>query len=128
MNRDHIISAISDNFKDAHGFRPRGIWNFENMSDAELLSLSDRVYEEACFAYKEEEDRRSQSAERFEELVLDIIDMGADNRQTALKWLLDAETYHYHPYELPSTVCFEYDLPYSYEEEFKAVLAEGGGD
>lgn len=122
MNRDHVISAISDSFKDAHGFRPRGIWDFESMSDAELLALSDRVYEEACLAHKEEEGRQAQSAERFEELVLGIIAMGAGNRQTALKWLLAAEADDWRPYDLPGMFCFEYNLSTSYEAELKAVL------
>jgi hypothetical protein len=122
LNRDHIISAISDDFKDAHGFRPRGIWDFDSMSDSELHALTDRVYEEARLAYKEEEDRQAQSAKRFEELVLDTIRMGAGDRQTALKWLLAAQDDDWYPDDLSGTFCFEYDLPYSYKEELKAAL------
>jgi len=122
VNRDHIISGISDNFKSAHGHRPRGIWDFEAMSDADLLALNDRVYDEACLAYKEEQARQADSAKRFEDLVLSVISMGAGNRQTALRWLLDAEEGEWHPSYLPGMYCFENDIPYSYEEEFKAVL------
>lgn len=121
MNRDHVISAISDTFKEVNGFRPRGIWDFEDMSDTELLELYDRLCEEARLAYEEEEARRVQSAKRFEEFVLDIIAMGAGDRQTALRWLLDTEADNY-PYDVPGVFCFEYNLPYSYEAELKAAL------
>jgi hypothetical protein len=92
------------------------------MSDAELLDLNDRVYAEACAAYEREKARQSESAERFEEMVLNIITMGAGNRETALRWLLDAEKDEWHPHDLPGMYCYENDIPYEYEEEFKAVL------
>jgi len=122
MNRDHIIGAISDHFKSANGFRPRGIYDFDSMSDAELLALEERVYAEACSAWEQEKARMAESAERFETLVLETVAMGAGTREVALRWLLDTEASSWHPEQLPSMFCFEYNLPFSYEAELKAVL------
>ena len=122
MNRDHIISAISDHFKSANGFRPRGIWDFEEMTDSELLALEERVYADACSAWEREKARQAESAERFENLVLETVAMGAGTREVALRWLLSTEASCWHPTQLPSMFCFEYDLPSSYEAELKAVL------
>ena len=61
--RDDLISLASDLFKDANGFRPRGIFNWEAMSIADLEDLVDclgRELEEIVIAEREwliEEDR-----------------------------------------------------------------------
>ena len=61
--RDDLISLASDLFKDANGFRPRGIFNWDAMSIADLEDLVDclgRELEEIVTAEREwliEEDR-----------------------------------------------------------------------
>ena len=40
-DRDNLICLASDLFKDAHGFRPRGIFNWDAMSIADLEDLVD---------------------------------------------------------------------------------------
>lgn len=122
INRDHIISAISDLHKSAYGRRPRGVYDVDGMSDAELLALEHRLHIEACAAWDREKARMAESAERFEGIVLELIAMGAKDRTTALRWLLDAEAVDWHPSDLPSMFCFEYDLPYEYEAELKAAI------
>tara|TARA_Y100000310_G_C20432127_1_gene691992 strand:- start:92 stop:397 length:306 start_codon:yes stop_codon:yes gene_type:complete len=39
--RDNLISLISDLHKDARGFRPRGMFNWDAMSIADLEDLAD---------------------------------------------------------------------------------------
>jgi len=62
-DRDNLISLASDLFKDANGFRPRGIFNWEAMSIADLEDLVDCLGHEleativAEREWKIEEDR-----------------------------------------------------------------------
>ncbi len=61
--RDNLISLASDLFKDANGIRPRGIFNWEAMSIADLEDLVDCLGHEleaiivAEREWKVEEDR-----------------------------------------------------------------------
>lgn len=122
MDRSIQIGVISDIYKSAYGFRPSHI-DFDSMSDQELLDAEERYYQEAVHTVRQEEkDRKSESAERFEELLLDLIELGASDRATAFKWLVDAsrdDLCHWHPDE---EFCFEYDLPAEYMEEASALL------
>jgi len=78
-----------DMYKDAHGIRPRGI-------DTSTWTLEDFRKE---FDYlgqvidREETARKSAEAEavvKFEQQVVMTICMGAGNRETALRWIMDA--------------------------------------
>tara|TARA_B100001123_G_scaffold230695_1_gene259328 strand:- start:1385 stop:1690 length:306 start_codon:yes stop_codon:yes gene_type:complete len=44
--RDNLISLISDLHKDARGFRPRGMYNWEAMSLADLDALVESLAQE----------------------------------------------------------------------------------
>lgn len=113
MDRSTYIGAISDHYKSAYGIRPRHI-DFDSMSDQELLDAEALYYKEACEAWEEEKARMADSARRFEELLLGVIELGAANRATALRWLVDAS--------LPEMFCYDYNLPAEYEEEVSALL------
>ena len=44
--RDNLISLISDLHKDARGFRPRGMYNYDAMSLADLDALVESLAQE----------------------------------------------------------------------------------
>ena len=98
-----------DMYKDAYGVRPRGIdtssWTLEQF-EAEFASLATAI---------EQEDSQRKTAEaeaitKFEQHVTNIICMGARNRETALKWIMDASNAN-GDWEY---FCFTQGLPYSY--------------
>lgn len=102
-------SMFWDMYKDAHGFRPRGLdtskWTLEDFCvQFELLGkIIDR----------EEQDRladESAAVKKFEQHVVDTINMGAGNRETALRWIMEASDaagdWEY--------FCYLNGLPYSY--------------
>ena len=60
--RDDLISLISDVHKDARGFRPRGFYNYDAMSLADLGALVESLSQEAQDAYE---------ADRLEAIELD---------------------------------------------------------
>ena len=45
--RDNLISLISDLHKDARGFRPRGFYNYDAMSIADMQALCESLSQEA---------------------------------------------------------------------------------
>jgi hypothetical protein len=79
-----------DMYKDAYGVRPRGIdtsaWTLEQF-DSEFKVLGE-VIEREEYARKVDE---AINAVEFEKRVGDLIASGAQNRDTAMRWIHDAE-------------------------------------
>lgn len=108
LNRDDLISAISDTFKDIHGVRPR-FFNFNAMSIAELEKEADRLYAQAREHFAEEEVRQAESAKQFEARVAELVTIGAGDRETALRWLMEADDC-----DSLDEVEYYHDLPWRY--------------
>jgi hypothetical protein len=87
---EQLQSIYWDAYKDAHGFRPRGIdtsaWTVADF-EAELVTLG----EVADRANAERLEREADAAKALEERILVLIGMGADDRATAIKWIAEAE-------------------------------------
>ena len=88
-DRDDLISYISDGYKDAHGFRPRH-FNFASMSMEELEKLADRVEQDVRESMEEEEAADARAKADFEAQIESFIANGAADRETAIRWMLDA--------------------------------------
>ena len=101
-----------DMYKDAYGVRPRGIdttsWT-EADFEAEFQMLG-KVIEQEDIARKEAE---AEATTKFEQHVTNTICMGAKDRATALRWIMDASQadgdWEY--------FCFLNGLPYGYFKE-----------
>ena len=101
-----------DMYKDAYGVRPRGIdtsaWTLEEF-EAEFKMLG-RIIEQEEIARKEAE---AEATAKFEQHVTNTICMGAKDRATALRWIMDASQadgdWEY--------FCFLNGLPYGYFRE-----------
>jgi hypothetical protein len=101
-----------DMYKDAYGVRPRGIdttsWT-EADFEAEFQMLG-KVIEQEDIARKEAE---AEATAKFEQHVTNTICMGAKDRATALRWIMDAsqagDDWEY--------FCFLNGLPYGYFRE-----------
>lgn len=101
-----------DMYKDAYGVRPRGIdttsWT-EADFEAEFQMLG-KVIEQEDIARKEAE---AEATAKFEQHVTNTICMGAKDRATALRWIMDAsqagDDWEY--------FCFLNGLPYGYFKE-----------
>jgi len=98
-----------DMYKDAHGFRPRHV-DTSGWTLAEFQAEFDYL---GGIIEQEEAHRKASEAEaiaKFEQHVMNTICMGARNRETALKWIMDASNangdWEYLSHEL--------GLPYSY--------------
>jgi hypothetical protein len=75
---------VSDLYKDAYGFRPRGynfsVWTFKEL-ESFVNDLSDSIA--ADVAYEKEIENKA---------IEDVMSMGVD-RKTALRWLDQADAY-----------------------------------
>lgn len=101
-----------DMYKDAHGVRPRGVdtsaWTLEDF---------DREFEYLAKVIDAEETQRlsdeAEAVKKFEQHVINTMCMGARDRETALRWIMDASQadgdWEY--------FCFLNGLPYGYFKE-----------
>ena len=98
-----------DMYKDAHGIRPRGIdtstWTLAEFQ-AEFADLGQVINREEA----QRKVAEKQAIEKFEKHVTDTICMGARNRETALRWIMDASNAN-GDWEY---LCYDLGLPYHY--------------
>ena len=91
MTRTEELQCIYwDMYKDAHGFRPRHVdtthWTEEMfVAEFEALELVIRQ-EELQRAFSE-----GKAIERFEVRMANLMATGAQDRATAIRWIMDAE-------------------------------------
>ena len=111
---EELQGTYSDMYKDTHGFRPRHVspevWNSEAALEAELQLLAvelDRVIED-------EKAAQDEAVVALEAKLTEIINMGAKNRETAIRWLADSMDVECDMEYL----CYKLNVPYGY---FKKV-------
>ncbi len=80
---------LSDLFKDVHGFRPRHM--AEWWTPADLEAEYDRLQAELKVVMDNEKKAQEEALVRFDELIQETINYGAADRETAIRWLMDAE-------------------------------------
>ena len=125
LSRKEQLEAIFwDAYKDAHGFRPRHM-NVAAMTEQELeaeLEYLSKLIEEQETARIEAEHL---AACKFEQRVLDLIAMGAGDRETAIRWIV--QSLNPHSTDLMyggEWVCYELGLEYSLAPMFNNACRE----
>ena len=120
-----LVAEIVDTHKEAYGFKPS--WtHLMSLSMEELEEESRQVNAAAKAAYEEAKSLQESAAEVFEARVKVIMDSGAGDRETAIRWILDAEIA---PEDRGTQLAdadyirYKLGLPYSYEAEIQTVLA-----
>jgi hypothetical protein len=122
----YSVELFSDLHKDVNGFRPTIDHKFYAVSDPESGFFdpeeAERIWnyyitelEEQCAA---EEIRRKQCVVEFEEWIEELIGMGAGDRFTAIRWVID--TYDQDDYV--DYILWDLNLPHTYADEFNAVF------
>ena len=83
---EDALCWVSDLFKDVNGFRPRGYkfhtWSFQELTDF-INDLSE-------ISEKQAADERAWA----QKAVADVMSVGADCKETALRWLDQADAYY----------------------------------
>lgn len=109
-------NCYGDLHKDVYGFRPhRGAYAaWAAMSDDEKQAEWNRLCSRLDEVMAERKEEERHAIEEFEKRVANVIAMGAGDRETALRWIMDASDsdgdWDY--------LCYHCDLPYGY---FKVV-------
>lgn len=103
--------TFSDMYKDAHGFRPRGVdtstWTLEDFG-REFDRLEQIIN-------REEQDRilrESQAIIHFERRLQELVKLGAADRATAIRWCMGADEADDHDH-----LCYKNHLPYGYFQQ-----------
>lgn len=104
--------SISDLFKDVYGMRPRdGFWErWNSATDDEKQAEWDWLCQALERVIEEEKAAEKACIEKFERHVTNTICMGARDRETALKWIMDASSAN-GDWEY---LCYDYGLPFGY--------------
>lgn len=119
--RDSLISYISEAHKDAYGFRPRG-YNYSEWSFEALQEEADRMSEAASREFQRKEQADQEAVAEFEAQVQSNLDMGAADRDTAIRWILEAQGELEVLWDDAGYACYIMGLPYSMEDVLRPVL------
>lgn len=88
--KNETLMWISDLYKDVHGIRPRG-YNFQEWSFDELTEFVNDLSDQAEADRKYEENMAKNAEIEFNKRIQEVIDLGAGNRETALRWMLQGD-------------------------------------
>ena len=83
--REDVMVWVSDLYKDVNGFRPRG-YKFNEWSNQELEDFVNDLIE---ISEKQAAEERAWE----NKAINDVISVGADDKETALRWLDQADAY-----------------------------------
>jgi hypothetical protein len=110
---EQLQSTVYEAFKDAYGFRNRSEMSSDiDVLKAELERLAKIIGENEAARNLEEQE----AVKRFEARVQYTIDSGAKNRETAIRWIFEAENDQY-VFSDPDYFCYNNGLPYGYFKE-----------
>ncbi len=88
LTDSHDGSIYSDLYKDVYGFRPRGV-TFESVE--KFQRSWDYLVEQLEANQAAERVAQAENVKAFEARIVETISLGAGDRETAIRWILDAE-------------------------------------
>lgn len=88
-------SILSDLHKDAYGTRPgEYFWSkWNNMSEAEREAEWNMLCDAMNDSIEHEKRAEARALSKFEESIVEIMKVGAKDRQTALRWITEGEEF-----------------------------------
>lgn len=112
-------NVVSDLYKDSYGFRPSEYFYtaWDAKSDEEKQSTWDDLIKSMNDRADFEADLEKRAIEDFEKLITKTIDLGADDRSTACRWIMDGSEAN-GDWEY---LCFLHGIPYGF---FKNIIVD----
>jgi hypothetical protein len=107
--KDQLAATHYDFYKSVHGVRPRW-FNYDEMSEQELEAEMESLSKEAEVVFAQEAKAEAEAIVVFEARVSDLIASGAENRETAIRWIHEAEGSDGDS----DYLCFLVGVPYGY--------------
>jgi len=94
---DYSEELFSDFHKDAYGFRPRNHRFYDaDTTPAEKQEIWDATGRAFDRRQEEEARREEEALAEFKAQITKVIEAGAGNRITALRWMTSTETFYSH--------------------------------
>jgi hypothetical protein len=118
---------LSDLHKDARGSRPRSdaFWTaWADADDQGKQAIWDGLVQEMEIADQEERESEQQSIVEFEDVVQEYISHGAQDRATALRWLVRDDMFEPRFYQKQDIESWVYDQGFLFTDEGRALVVE----
>ena len=92
-------NVFSDLHKEVYGFRPRGVImdNWNSMAPAEKQVRWDQLCEELASNAEFDRVQELKAVAQVEQDIKAYMKLGAPNRESALRWMTQTETFHNSP-------------------------------
>ncbi len=118
------IDCFSDIYKDAYGFRPR---NHRFYDDETTDDEKQEIWDDTCLAVENviniDEIQKEEASRVFEQRITELLEIGAPDRETAVRWLFQAENVtKYDAAYGASFLLWLFNLPNSYTDEMNEML------
>lgn len=88
--KEQLEANVWDMYKEAHGIRPRHL-NLSAMTETELEAECQRLEGEIEMAEKARRADEAAAVSRFCKRIEEVIRTGAKDRETALRWIHEAD-------------------------------------
>ena len=92
----YTTELFSDLHKDVYGYRPRGAameeWN--SRTPRQKNELYNALCDELEVVTQDEKRQADRNLFEFTGLIMDMIELGAKDRETALRWMTQEEEFH----------------------------------
>ena len=117
LDRYFLETDVYEMHKEAYGVKGRH-YDFDKMSNDDLKKEFEHLCEVAKAEREREEEAEEEAYKNFEEQIKKNLELGATDRETAIKWILDAEGLDNE--KDTSYICYSLGLSYDKEYIFKA--------
>ena len=88
--KEQLEGTVWDMYKEAYGFRPRHL-NLAAMTEAELEAECQHLQTEVERVELERREAEKGAVRDFEARIGEMINLGAKDRETALRWIHEAD-------------------------------------
>ena len=114
--RSNLETSVYEMHKEAYGVKGRH-YNFKEMSNAELEKELDHLCDVAKREAEIEKRQEEDNLKAFESRIDEALTLGAENREAAIKWILQAEGLDKE--QDSGYICYTLGLNYDKEHLFK---------
>ncbi len=116
FQRWELETYIYDAHKDAFGVKGRH-YDFASMTMEDLQKEADYISAEVERSINEEKEAEDENLKKFEQRIANTIENGASDRETAIRWILDAEGLVNE--QDPEYICYSLGLSYNQKNMFQ---------
>ena len=114
-----LSNTIYDMHKDAYGVRGRH-YNFDAMSIEDMEIEIEALDKQITVKINEERDAENAAIKKFESSIKKIIECGAADRETAIRWMTEGYVF----YHIQDVESFVYELGFLFTEYGKKLIRE----